>query len=108
MIAIRLVLCVFLWWIAMSERDAFSATIEVFATNIDAGGTDLRWKRFVPISGGPRWPAALVIHGGRFKSGDPGPASIAQDLANAGYLAFANEYRLAPPHTEMTNAGPPG
>jgi hypothetical protein len=83
------------------------SVIEVYATNIDAGGTDLRWERFVPTSGGPTWPAVLVIDGAGFQAGTA-PVYVAQDLANAGYLAFAAEHRLAPPHTTMTNAGPPG
>src|SRR5262245_12660405 len=80
------------------EQVAFATTNEVFATNIDAGGTDLRWTRLVPSSGGPTWPAAVVIHGGQYKSGTRGPQVVAQDLANAGFLTFAIEYRLAPPH----------
>jgi acetyl esterase/lipase len=43
----------------------------------------------------------LVIHGGQFKEGYPGPASVAQDLNAAGFNVFAIEYRLAPPHTDM-------
>src|SRR5262245_12596822 len=80
---------------------------EVYATDIDAGGTDLRWERFVPTSGGPTWPAVLVIDGSGFKAGTA-PTYVAQDMANAGYLGLAAEHRLAPPHTTMTNAGPPG
>jgi acetyl esterase/lipase len=34
--------------------------------------------------------------------------NICQDLACAGFLAFNAEHRHACPHTEMTNAGPPG
>lgn len=81
-------------------------TVEVFATNIDAGGTDLRWSRFTPISGGPTWPAAVVLHAGGFKTGNRGPGDISQDLANAGFLTFAAEYRLAPPHTPMNSVSP--
>jgi len=45
------------------------------------------------------WPFALAIHGGGFKSGDPGlPFNVcAQDLVNAGYFVACPEYRLAPP-----------
>src|SRR2546423_2393055 len=85
-----------------------AATLEVYATNIDSGGTDLRWKVYLPISGGPTYPAVILGHGGEFKQGDPGPSNVAQDLANNGFVTFAVEYRLAPPHIEMTNAGPPG
>jgi acetyl esterase/lipase len=84
------------------------ATTEVYATNVDAGGTDLRWLRTVPTSGGPTWPAAVVVHGGNYKSLAPGPISVAQDVANAGYLSLAIEHREAPPHTAMSTAGPPG
>lgn len=59
-------------------------------------GTELHWVVYTPSTPGP-WPAVLVIHGGGFKAG--GPPSGAQcglDLAEAGYLAFSIEYRLAP------------
>lgn len=84
------------------------AAQEVLATNIDAGGTDLRCAVFLPITGGPTWPAALVVHGGNYNSLSPGPTGVCQDLANAGYVAFAVEYREAPPANAMTHAGPPG
>ncbi len=59
-------------------------------------GTDLHWIVYKPGGPGP-WPAVLVIHGGGFKSGGPGSgAECAADLAAAGYLAYAIEYRLAP------------
>src|SRR5207247_4929192 len=41
--------------------------------------------------------AVLVMHSGGFRTGDPGVSDAAQDLAAAGYLALAIEYRLAPP-----------
>ncbi|MEO6871665.1 MAG: alpha/beta hydrolase [Chthoniobacterales bacterium] len=59
-------------------------------------GTELHWVVYTPSTPGP-WPAVLVIHGGGFKTGSPGSGAQASlDLANAGYLAFAIEYRLAP------------
>ena len=59
-------------------------------------GTELHWVVYTPSTPGP-WPAVLVIHGGGFKSGSPqSAAEAAIDLANAGYLALAIEYRLAP------------
>lgn len=84
-----------------------ASTTEVYATNVDAAGTDLRWVKFLPLSAGP-WPAALVIHEGGYKNGNPGPSNVAADLAAAGFLTFAIEYRLAPIANGMTNAGPPG
>ncbi|MEP6974831.1 MAG: alpha/beta hydrolase [Spartobacteria bacterium] len=71
---------------------------EVFGTASD--GTTLHWDVYTPTGVGP-WPAVLVIHGGNFYGGGPSssPAltNCAQDLAAAGYIAFAIEYRLAPP-----------
>lgn len=70
---------------------------EVYATASD--GTPLDWIVYEPAGRGP-WPAVLVIHGGFFIAGsadDTGVANCAQDLANAGYLAFSINYRLAPP-----------
>jgi acetyl esterase/lipase len=63
------------------------------------GNTALFWDAFIIPTG--RHPAVLVIHEGGFKHGEPGPASVARDLNAAGFNAFAIEYRLAPPHTDM-------
>ena len=63
------------------------------------GNTPLFWDAFIIPTG--RHPAVLVIHGGEFKAGDPGPASVAQDLNAAGFNVFAIDYRLAPPGTDM-------
>ncbi|MDQ3199506.1 MAG: alpha/beta hydrolase [Verrucomicrobiota bacterium] len=71
--------------------------MEVYAVASD--GTPLEWIVFTPAGNGP-WPAVLVIHGGNFyggEKGDSGATTCAQDLANAGYLAFSIDYRLAPP-----------
>ena len=74
------------------------ATTEVFGTASD--GTVLHWNVYAPVTPGP-WPAIVVIHGGGFVGGSPTSAQemiqCAQDLAAAGYLALAIEYRLAPP-----------
>jgi acetyl esterase/lipase len=70
---------------------------EVYATAND--GTPLTWRVYTPSGSGP-WVAVLVIHGGLFLGGDltdPGVVTCAQDLADAGYIAFAINYRLAPP-----------
>ncbi|HEY2714139.1 MAG TPA: alpha/beta hydrolase [Chthoniobacterales bacterium] len=76
---------------------SWAAADEVYAIADD--GTPLTWTVTLPTTQGP-WPAVLVIHGGRFVGGDPEDASVgqcAQDLADAGYAAFAIQYRLAPP-----------
>ncbi len=65
-----------------------------------ADGTELHWIVFTPDGEGP-WPAVLVIHGGNFVGGTPTSSpemtNCARDLAAAGFLALAIEYRLAPP-----------
>lgn len=78
-------------------------TVETYATNVDGAGTFLRWTRYTPATGGPRWPAAVIVHGGGFHGGTMGPLNVAQDMANAGFVTFAIEYRLSPPHSTMPN-----
>ncbi|MEO6970867.1 MAG: alpha/beta hydrolase, partial [Chthoniobacterales bacterium] len=76
---------------------AGSGVTEVYARASD--DTPLNWDVYTP-AGSPPWPAVLVIHGGNFIGGTPGDAGVAQcaqDLANAGYVAFSIAYRLAPP-----------
>ncbi len=74
---------------------ASSSDTEIYGIAPD--GTALHWVVYAPAGAGP-WPAVLVIHGGGFKSGGPeSGAVVAADLAGAGFLAFAIEYRLAPP-----------
>jgi acetyl esterase/lipase len=70
---------------------------EVYA--IASAQTPLEWTVYTPSGKGP-WPAVLVVHGGFFTSGDANDAGVvtcAHDLAAAGYIAFAIDYRLAPP-----------
>ena len=62
-------------------------------------GTSLEWRPYVPTSGGPKWPAVLILHVGSFKQGIPFVGNIencAQDLQIAGYYALIATYRLAP------------
>ena len=68
--------------------------------------TVLRRLRFVPPTGGPKWPTVLTIHPGGFRDGDdhgsPHQRLADYDLANlaqAGFLVFSIEHRLAPPNT---------
>jgi acetyl esterase/lipase len=82
---------------AARPAEGSPATSEVYALASD--GTPLTWTVYAPSGAGP-WPAVLVIHGGRFVGGDPEDAGVngcAQDLANAGFIAFAIDHRLAPP-----------
>jgi acetyl esterase/lipase len=68
-------------------------------------GVPLGWKAIAPdpvLYPYPR-PAMLVVHEGGFKNNDPGNMDVAHDLAIAGYLALAIEYRLAPPHDPMNS-----
>lgn len=90
--------CAIALFIATVAPNSSAATDkEVYGTAPD--GTQLHWDVFTPSGNGP-WPVALVIHGGGFHMGSPRSADgCAQDLANAGYLAFSIEYRLAPPGT---------
>ncbi len=95
-----------------SSGGAASQT-EVFAYNVEnvtppGIGTDLRWDRYVPTTGGPTWPAVVVLHVGGYSNGSRGPVNVCQDLAAAGFLVFAAEYRLVSPATDMINGGPPG
>jgi acetyl esterase/lipase len=94
-----------LWAFCVAAQVAFAGrsgdnsqtTSEVYALAND--GTPLTWTVYTPTDQGPR-PVVLVIHGGDFWGGDPGNAGAvrcAQDLADAGYLAFSIAYRLAPP-----------
>ena len=74
--------------------------VEQYGTS--STGVALRWTAFEPAGGGQH-PAVLVLHPGGFKTGDAGPTGVAQDLAAAGFLALATEYRLAPPHKPMNS-----
>jgi NAD(P)-dependent dehydrogenase (short-subunit alcohol dehydrogenase family) len=77
-----------------NETRAGWAGKEVYGIAPD--GTELQWVVYTPTGRGP-WPAVLVIHGGGFKGGGPASCAIAAlDLADAGYIAYAIEYRLAP------------
>ena len=79
----------------LSLANLRAQSIEQYATTDT--GVALRWSVYAPADGGQH-PAVIVIHPGGFKSGFPGPKNVAKDLARAGFVAFAAEYRLAPPH----------
>jgi acetyl esterase/lipase len=96
---IRSFLLIFsLFWLAGTVT-AISPQKEVYGYT--ASGVALTW-----IVGEPDVepaPAVLVVHAGGFKTGVPGPLDVVQDLANAGFLALAAEYPLAPPHEPMNH-----
>ncbi len=80
-----------------SSALSIAQSTETYGAALD--GAILKWDVYTPTNPGP-WAAVLVIHGGGFKGGSRKGGELstcAQDLANAGYLALAIEYRLAPP-----------
>ncbi|MGH8092913.1 MAG: alpha/beta hydrolase family protein, partial [Chthoniobacterales bacterium] len=84
-------------WAGDTTTHRRDPTSEVYAQADD--GTPLTWNVYTPTFRRGPWPAVLVIHGGEFYYGDSTDAGVmqcAQDLADAGYLAFAIDYRLAP------------
>lgn len=85
--------------LVMALSKVGAGTLERYGTT--AAGTNLYWTAFAPVGSGTH-PAVIVLHVGGFKGSYAGPASVCQDLAGQGYLAFATEYRLAPPGTPMT------
>jgi acetyl esterase/lipase len=90
-------------WIANQpeiSRERGPGSYERYGTTTT--GVDLYWTAFVPADG-LRHPAVLVLHTGGFKTGNAGPANVTQDLARAGFLGLAVEYRLAPPHGPMNS-----
>ena len=59
-------------------------------------GVDLPLDVFFPPGEGP-WPIVLMIHGGGFIMGDKGMLEhTCRTFANAGFLVFNANYRLAP------------
>ncbi len=70
------------------KKDILYRTIDGKSLHIDA---------YYPKTGSG-YPCAMVVHGGGWKSGDEDDNQIdGQNFANAGFVAFAAEYRLAPP-----------
>ncbi|MEI6500427.1 MAG: alpha/beta hydrolase [Armatimonadota bacterium] len=70
-----------------SERDVIYGT---------AGDQQLRLDVYRPQSPGPH-PAVLTIHGGAWRAGDKSKvAALSRRLAEAGFVCFAINYRLAP------------
>jgi acetyl esterase len=59
-------------------------------------GVPLLLDAWLPEGPGPH-AAVVVVHGGRFRTGDKS-LTPAEDLAEAGYAAFSVNYRLAPEH----------
>jgi acetyl esterase len=59
-------------------------------------GVPLLLDAWLPPGPGPH-AAVVVVHGGRFRTGDKS-LTPAEDLAEAGYAAFSVNYRLAPEH----------
>jgi hypothetical protein len=56
-------------------------------------GTHLKWDLFLPATKGP-WNVVLVIHAGGFRTGVRGPKNVAMDMATAGFVGAAIDYRL--------------
>jgi len=78
--------------------------VEQYGTGVNAAGnTSLKWKllRHADV---PR-PWGIVVHGGEYKYGDPGPSAVCQDLYDNGWNCVAIQYRLAEPANNMR---PPG
>eukprot|EP00913_Durusdinium_trenchii_P023415 g21993.t1 len=62
------------------------------------GGNELKLDAYLPVTKGPH-PAVLVVHGGAWASGSRRQlARYGRALAEHGYAAFLNSYRLAPKH----------
>src|SRR5690242_14379374 len=78
----------------MSHHHHMSHATEFWGNASD--GTPLNPIVFTPPDPNTVAPAVLVIHGGGFRSGSPGPSDVCQDVANAGFWAIAIPYRLAP------------
>jgi hypothetical protein len=65
-------------------------------------GNILKRFRFVPPTGGPKWPTVLMLPPDVFKLeygdyGVPSERAATHDLQNAGFLVFQVDHRLAPP-----------
>ncbi len=84
---------------ALAAPTATPAATETYGTPAGEPKCKLQWSVYQP-AGSPPWPVVLVLHAGGFKAGSRNDDEVvvcAHDLADAGYLAFAVSYRLAPP-----------
>ena len=83
--------------VCVPPSNAVTPVREVYGTAAD--GTVLHWVAYTPDTAGPVAGGPCDSRRG-FHSGSPiaaGWVICAQDLADAGYIAFSIEYRLAPP-----------
>ncbi len=78
----------------------------------------LQWRVYEPTSGGPKWPAAIILHEGHFATGSPFSGLLLQpalDLQKAGYYTLVADFPLAPCgliqgqtcHDDPTSGRPP-
>jgi acetyl esterase len=72
------------------------ATVRRDVRYAEHDGVPLLLDAWLPAGPGPH-AAVVVVHGGRFRTGDKS-LTPAEDLAEAGYAAFSVNYRLAPEH----------
>jgi acetyl esterase/lipase len=79
-------------------------TVEVYGhTAAPYAGIPLQWTSFILDTTVSPVPAVLVLHPGGYKTGNAGPPGVCTDLATSGFVAFATEYRLAPPGGTASN-----
>jgi acetyl esterase len=85
--------------LAQADSAGPSVSVEQDVRYGDAGGAPLLLDAYLPSGPGLR-PAVLVIHGGSWNSGDKADMAVpSESFAEAGFAAFAVDYRLAPAST---------